>query len=167
MRELCSTGLALFYMLIFKLNYRVMAYLCYGRDQGQGHHHMPETRGLCLSEEQTISTVRMFTVKVIFVIVIFLFVFNLLLVCIYQITRRPKVGAGRIMDMFTEPYKLIRRCEVTAILILYSLPRLLTGSILAHEMMHAWLRLKGLTFLSLLFSFLISNLHDGLLGRVG
>ncbi|KAI3665764.1 hypothetical protein L6452_44395 [Arctium lappa] len=80
-----------------------------------GHHHMPETRGLCLSEEQTIST----------------------------IIRRPRVGAGRIMDMFTEPYKLIRRCEVTAILILYSLPRLLTGSILAHEMMHAWLRLKG------------------------
>ncbi|KAI8559579.1 hypothetical protein RHMOL_Rhmol04G0185300 [Rhododendron molle] len=25
-----------------------------------GHHHMPETRGLCLSEEQTVSTVRMF-----------------------------------------------------------------------------------------------------------
>lgn len=25
---------------------------------GQGHYHMPETRGLCLSEEQTISTVR-------------------------------------------------------------------------------------------------------------
>lgn len=24
----------------------------------QGHYHMPETRGLCLSEEQTISTVR-------------------------------------------------------------------------------------------------------------
>ncbi|GJW61550.1 DA1-related 1-like protein isoform X1 [Tanacetum coccineum] len=80
-----------------------------------GHHHMSETRGLCLSEEQTIST----------------------------IMRRPRVGAGRIFDMFTEPYRLVRRCEVTAILILYSLPRLLTGSILAHEMMHAWLRLKG------------------------
>jgi len=23
----------------------------------QGHHHMPETRGLCLSEEQTVSSV--------------------------------------------------------------------------------------------------------------
>nr|GEU87598.1 protein DA1-related 1-like isoform X1 [Tanacetum cinerariifolium] len=79
------------------------------------HHHMPETRGLCLSEEQTIST----------------------------ITRRPRVGSGRIMGIFAEPYKLVRKCEVTAILILYSLPRLLTGSILAHEMMHAWLRLKG------------------------
>ncbi|XP_059279201.1 protein DA1-like isoform X1 [Lycium ferocissimum] len=86
-----------------------------------GYHHMPETRGLCLSEEQTIST----------------------------ILRRPKIGAGnRVMDMRTEPYKLTRRCEVTAILILYGLPRLLTGSILAHEMMHAWLRLRGYRTLS-------------------
>ncbi|KAK2987490.1 hypothetical protein RJ640_012149 [Escallonia rubra] len=86
-----------------------------------GHHHMPETRGLCLSEEQTVST----------------------------ILRRPRIGAGnRIIDMFTEPYRLIRRCEVTAILILYGLPRLLSGSILAHEMMHAWLRLKGYPNLS-------------------
>lgn len=82
----------------------------------QGHHHMPETRGLCLSEEQTVRT----------------------------ILKRPRIGGGhRIMDMITEPYRLIRRCEVTAILILYGLPRLLTGSILAHEMMHAWLRLNG------------------------
>ncbi|XP_021718530.1 protein DA1-related 1-like isoform X1 [Chenopodium quinoa] len=82
----------------------------------QGHHHMPETRGLCLSEEQTVRT----------------------------ILKRPKIGGRhQIMDMITEPYRLIRRCEVTAILILYGLPRLLTGSILAHEMMHAWLRLNG------------------------
>ncbi|KZV20211.1 hypothetical protein F511_01068 [Dorcoceras hygrometricum] len=81
-----------------------------------GHHHVPETRGLCLSEEQTIST----------------------------ILRRPRLGAGnKVFGMRTEPYKLRRHCEVTAILILYGLPRLLTGSILAHEMMHAWLRLNG------------------------
>ncbi|XP_074279221.1 protein DA1-like [Silene latifolia] len=87
----------------------------------QGHHHMPETRGLCLSEEQTISTV----------------------------LRRPRVGPGtRTMDMVTEPYRLTRRCDVTAILVLYGLPRLLTGSILAHEMMHAWLRLKGFRMLN-------------------
>ncbi|KAJ7952952.1 Protein DA1-related 1-like [Quillaja saponaria] len=85
-----------------------------------GHHHLPETRGLCLSEEQTVTT----------------------------ILRRPRIGAGRIMDMITEPYRLTRRCEVTAILVLYGLPRLLTGSILAHEMMHAWLRLKGYPNLS-------------------
>ena len=28
--------------------------------------------------------------------------------------------------------------QVTAILVMYGLPRLLTGSILAHECMHAW-----------------------------
>ncbi|KAL3642106.1 hypothetical protein CASFOL_012921 [Castilleja foliolosa] len=77
----------------------------------EGHHHMPETRGLCLSEEQTVST----------------------------ILRR----AGNRNRIRTEPYKLTRHCEVTAILILYGLPRLLTGTILAHEMMHAWLRLNG------------------------
>lgn len=86
-----------------------------------GHHHLPETRGLCLSEEQTVTTV----------------------------LKRPRVGAGyRFIDMITEPFRLIRQCEVTAILILYGLPRLLTGSILAHEMMHAWLRLKGYPNLS-------------------
>ncbi|KAL7141259.1 hypothetical protein ABFS83_08G041600 [Erythranthe nasuta] len=85
-----------------------------------GHHHMAETRGLCLSEEQTVST----------------------------ISRRPRIGGYRITGMITEPYRLVRQCEVTAILILYGLPRLLTGSILAHEMMHAWLRLKGYPNLS-------------------
>ncbi|KAL0396655.1 UNVERIFIED_CONTAM: protein DA1-related 1 [Sesamum calycinum] len=86
----------------------------------QGHRHMPETRGLCLSEEQIVRT----------------------------ISRRPKIGGYRIIDMFTEPYRLVRKCEVTAILVLYGLPRLLTGSILAHEMMHAWLRLRGYPTLS-------------------
>ncbi|WCJ35308.1 DA1 [Euphorbia peplus] len=86
-----------------------------------GHYHMPETRGLCLSEEQTIS----------------------------RILKRPKFGAGsRATGLVTEPYKLTRRCEVTAILILFGLPRLLTGSILAHEMMHAWMRLRGFQHLS-------------------
>ncbi|XP_042011329.1 protein DA1-related 1-like isoform X1 [Salvia splendens] len=85
-----------------------------------GHHHTLWTRGLCLSEEQTVST----------------------------IPRRPKIGGYRITNMSPEPYTLVRKCEVTAILILYGLPRLLTGSILAHEMMHAWLRLKGYPNLS-------------------
>ncbi|KAG9453075.1 hypothetical protein H6P81_005979 [Aristolochia fimbriata] len=80
-----------------------------------GHHHMPETRGLCLSEEQTVSSIH----------------------------RRPRIGGNRILDMRTHPQKLTRKCEVTAILILYGLPRLLTGSILAHELMHGYLRLKG------------------------
>ncbi|KAK3028621.1 hypothetical protein RJ639_039964 [Escallonia herrerae] len=80
-----------------------------------GFHHMPETRGLCLSEEQTVTS----------------------------IFKRPKIGGHRLVGMRTQPQKLTRRCEVTAILVLYGLPRLLTGAILAHELMHGWLRLKG------------------------
>ncbi|XP_022138892.1 protein DA1-related 2 isoform X2 [Momordica charantia] len=80
-----------------------------------GFHHMPETRGLCLSEEQTVTS----------------------------ILKRPRIGGHRLVGMRTQPQKLIRRCEVTAILVLYGLPRLLTGAILAHELMHGWLRLKG------------------------
>ncbi|XP_077217208.1 LIM domain-containing protein HDR3-like isoform X2 [Tasmannia lanceolata] len=85
-----------------------------------GHHHMPETRGLCLSEEQTVNS----------------------------ITKKPKIGGNRLLDMRTHQQKLTRKCEVTAILVLYGLPRLLTGSILAHELMHGWLRLKGYCNLS-------------------
>ncbi|KAF3576845.1 hypothetical protein DY000_02028889 [Brassica cretica] len=80
-----------------------------------GYHHMPETRGLCLSEEQTVTSV----------------------------LKRPRLGAHRLVGMRTQPRKLTRKCEVTAILVLYGLPRLLTGAILAHELMHGWLRLKG------------------------
>ncbi|KAG6408179.1 hypothetical protein SASPL_131183 [Salvia splendens] len=54
----------------------------------KGHYHTPETRGLFLSEEQTVST----------------------------IPRRPKIEGYRITDMSPEPYRLIRKCEVTQIL---------------------------------------------------
>ncbi|GIM16570.1 hypothetical protein Vretimale_19209, partial [Volvox reticuliferus] len=40
------------------------------------------------------------------------------------------------------------RCEVKALLLLYGLPRLLSGSIMAHELMHAWLRMEGVVGLS-------------------
>ena len=39
--------------------------------------------------------------------------------------------------------------QVTAILVQYGLPRLLTGSIIAHEVMHAWLRYEHVQHLSL------------------
>ena len=38
---------------------------------------------------------------------------------------------------------------MTAILVQYGLPRLLTGSIIAHEVMHAWLRYQHVQNLSL------------------
>lgn len=84
-------------------------------------HHIPETRGLCLSEEQTVTSIQ----------------------------RRPRVGGLELVGMRTHPQKLNRKCEVTAILVLYGLPRLLTGAILAHELMHGWLRLKGYRNLTL------------------
>ncbi|PWA55665.1 DA1-related protein 2 [Artemisia annua] len=60
-----------------------------------------------------------------------------------QILKRPKIGGHGLIGMRTQPQKLTRRCEVTAILVLYGLPRLLTGAILANQLMHGWLRLKG------------------------
>lgn len=85
-----------------------------------GHRHTPETRGLCLSEEQIINTV-------------------------YKKPSKARHGLHGGLQLLTrtESQKLVRHCEVTAILVLYGLPRLLTGSILAHELMHGWLRLDG------------------------
>ncbi|KXZ56176.1 hypothetical protein GPECTOR_1g151 [Gonium pectorale] len=40
-------------------------------------------------------------------------------------------------------------CHVSTLLLLYGLPRLLSGSIMAHELMHAWLRMAGLVGLPL------------------
>ncbi|CAA2980718.1 DA1-related 2 isoform X1 [Olea europaea subsp. europaea] len=80
-----------------------------------GFHHMPETRGLCLSEEQIVTS----------------------------IMKRPRFGGRGLVGMRTRIQKLTPRCAVTAILVLYGLPRLLTGAILAHELMHGWLRLNG------------------------
>ncbi|GBG60971.1 hypothetical protein CBR_g18569 [Chara braunii] len=61
-----------------------------------GRHHHPETRGLCLSEEQTIRTV----------------------------VRRPHSVAAAALGMMGTAYQTVRRhCEVTAILVLYGLPR--------------------------------------------
>ncbi|KAF3621769.1 Protein DA1-related 2 [Capsicum annuum] len=86
-----------------------------------GFHHMPETRGLCLSEEQTITS----------------------------LLKRPRMSGCKVVGIRTRPQTLTQKYEVTAILVLFGLPRLLTGAILAHELMHAWLRLKGFRNLSL------------------
>ncbi|KAJ0239033.1 Protein DA1-related 6 [Hirschfeldia incana] len=74
------------------------------------------TRGICLSEAQTVTSV----------------------------SKKPRLGPhNQLIDMVTESQRVVSDCEVTAILILYGLPRLMTGYILAHEMMHAYLRLNG------------------------
>eukprot|EP00850_Spirogloea_muscicola_P018213 SM000164S02275 [mRNA] locus=s164:249757:253841:+ [translate_table: standard] len=79
-------------------------------------HHSPETRGLCLTEEQTIHSV----------------------VSVPGFDRRGSFGRVQTHDE-----TLHKHCEVTAILVLYGFPRPLTGSILAHELMHAYLKLEG------------------------
>ncbi|XP_010547483.1 PREDICTED: protein DA1-related 7-like [Tarenaya hassleriana] len=80
------------------------------------HQYVVVTRGICLSEEHIVSSV----------------------------SRGPeKAPDNRLTGMVTESHTLTRKCEVTAILIVFGLPRLLTGNIMAHEMMHAWLRLNG------------------------
>ncbi|KFK28340.1 hypothetical protein AALP_AA8G503600 [Arabis alpina] len=94
--------------------------------------HAVVTRGICLSEEQTVTSVK----------------------------KGPKMGPNnKLIDMETES-QTVSGCEVTAILILYGLPRLLTGYILAHEMMHAWLRLNGYKNLKL-------ELEEGLCQLLG
>jgi len=43
---------------------------------------------------------------------------------IYQFSRRPRFGTGNgAMDMRAQPYRMTPHCDVTAILILYGLPR--------------------------------------------
>ncbi|KAI4299505.1 hypothetical protein L6164_032962 [Bauhinia variegata] len=83
--------------------------------ENNGFYHMPETRALCLSEEQTVTSIH----------------------------RKPRTGFHRLLVLRTQHQKLTKKCEVTAILVLYGLPRLLTGVTLAYELMYAWLRLKG------------------------
>ncbi|MFS7951421.1 putative protein DA1 [Helianthus anomalus] len=76
---------------------------------------LPETRGLCLSKELTVAS----------------------------LLKGPRIGGGRSVGMRTRHHKLTRRCQVNAIFVLYDLPRLLTRSVLAYELMHGWLRLHS------------------------
>ncbi|KAJ4878708.1 Protein DA1-related 6 [Raphanus sativus] len=79
--------------------------------------HGVVTRGICLSEVQTVTSV----------------------------SKGPKRGGlnkKQLEGKVTESQQVDSGCPVTAILILYGLPRLLTGSLMAHEMMHAYLRLN-------------------------
>ncbi|KAL1204307.1 Protein DA1-related 5 [Cardamine amara subsp. amara] len=78
-------------------------------------HRAAYTRGICLSEEQIVTSIE----------------------------RAPRIGPNKKLIHMIKETQTVSGSEVTGILIIYGLPRLLTGSILAHEMMHAWLRLNG------------------------
>ncbi|CAH8332752.1 unnamed protein product [Eruca vesicaria subsp. sativa] len=80
------------------------------------YQHGVETRGICLSRNQIVKSV----------------------------SKGTRTGrSNQLIGLVTESEWVVRECEVTAILILYELPRLMTGYILAREMMRAYLRLKG------------------------
>jgi hypothetical protein len=66
-----------------------------------------------------------------------------------SIQRSGRQGSGNLeVDQVSTPVHRAQ-CNVTAILVMYGLPRLLTGCIIAHELMHAWLRMRGVTGLNL------------------
>jgi Protein DA1 len=93
--------------------------------RGRGGGPIFHTRGLCLTEYTAIQ----------------------------KVIRQPGgIGSNGFLSRFAVKEETVQlgpvRCDVTAILVLYGLPRLLTGSILAHECMHAWLRLSGFPHLS-------------------
>lgn len=98
----------------------------------QGFHHMPETRGLCLSEEQTVTSVCFCRVVMLFAFLFkivnqpikVLIGIEIILINHVQILGRPRMGGQRrLIGMKTQLQKLTRKCEVTAILVLYGLPR--------------------------------------------
>lgn len=43
----------------------------------------------------------------------------------------------------------MQHCTVSVLLVMYGLPRLLIGSIVAHELMHAYLRMRNVAGLPL------------------
>ncbi|KAL0317147.1 UNVERIFIED_CONTAM: protein DA1-related 2 [Sesamum angustifolium] len=86
---------------------------CCSCERLEGFHHMPETRGLCLSEEQTVTS----------------------------ILKRPRMERrGLDRNQNTTPKANPELTITGRILRVFGL---LTGAILAHELMHGWLRLNG------------------------
>jgi hypothetical protein len=65
-------------------------------------------------------------------------------------TARLSIGGGRSSlapGQLPQVYRVTQTRDVSAVLVLYGLPRDLTASILAHEAMHVWLKLnKGFPF---------------------
>ncbi|XP_071706314.1 protein DA1-related 1-like [Rutidosis leptorrhynchoides] len=79
-----------------------------------GHNHKLGIRGLCHSQEKVNR----------------------------RVAKQLRFVESWFPNLKLEP-DTVRSCKVKKIQILYGLPRFLTGSILAHEMMHAWFRQNG------------------------
>lgn len=56
---------------------------------------------------------------------------------------------GAVNSINTRVAPMQQHCSVSTILVMYGLPRLLLGSIVAHELMHAYLRMRHVTGLPL------------------
>eukprot|EP00878_Enallax_costatus_P028415 GHUV01030692.1.p1 GENE.GHUV01030692.1~~GHUV01030692.1.p1 ORF type:complete len:380 (+),score=79.94 GHUV01030692.1:399-1538(+) len=62
---------------------------------------------------------------------------------------RANPGSASVSSIFTRMAPTKQQCSVSCILVMYGLPRLLLGSIVAHELMHAYLRMRHVTGLPL------------------
>ncbi|XP_020866403.1 protein DA1-related 6 isoform X2 [Arabidopsis lyrata subsp. lyrata] len=60
-----------------------------------------------------------------------------------EVSRIPKMQSNNMLIEEIETVRPVGESKIISVMILYGLPRLVTGSILAHEMMHAWLRING------------------------
>jgi hypothetical protein len=60
-------------------------------------------------------------------------------------------SAGAVSSISTALAPLMQQqtCTVSVLLVMYGLPRLLIGSIVAHELMHAYLRMRNVAGLPL------------------
>ena len=65
---------------------------------------------------------------------------------IHTVVRSAGARSGFGLDVGREDISLkssVRTCEITAILVIFGLPQLKTGAVIAHEAMHAYLRLSN------------------------
>lgn len=72
-----------------------------------------------------------------------------LLRSIPSIIRTGLLGLSPSVSSVNTPMIASQRCSVSCILVMYGLPRLLAGTIIAHELMHAYLRMRHVTGLPL------------------
>ncbi|KAI4386726.1 hypothetical protein MLD38_004634 [Melastoma candidum] len=80
-----------------------------------------------------------------------------------MIERPIKIGDdNKIIEIRKELYTLVRNVKIKGIFLLYGFPRMLTKSILVHEMMHVWLAFGGSSSSSLGYIDLHPEVREGI-----
>ncbi|KAI4386725.1 hypothetical protein MLD38_004633 [Melastoma candidum] len=80
-----------------------------------------------------------------------------------MIERPIKIGDDdKSIEIRKELYTLVRNVKIKGIFLLYGFPRMLTKSILVHEMMHVWLAFGGLSSSSLGYIDLHPEVREGI-----